>query len=53
MPSNHFITNHCVIEPDNRIGGLNTGGLGAIDIGSKSTTGGISLEFYKKNQKTL
>ena len=40
-----------VIEPSNRIGGLTTGGLGATDIGSKSSIGGISLEFYKNVKK--
>lgn len=40
-----------VIEPSNRIGGLTTGGLGATDIGSKSSIGGISLEFYKNIKK--
>lgn len=40
-----------LIEPTNRIGGLTTGGLGATDIGSKSSIGGISLEFYKNIKK--
>lgn len=35
-----------VIEPTSRIGGLTTGGLGATDIGSKTSVGGISKEFY-------
>ena len=30
-----------LIEPTNRIGGLTTGGLGATDIGSKNSIGGI------------
>lgn len=40
-----------VIEQSNRIGGLTTGGLGATDIGSKQSVGGISLEFYKNIKK--
>lgn len=40
-----------IIEPSDRIGGLTTGGLGATDIGSKPSIGGISLEFYKNIKK--
>lgn len=40
-----------VIEQTSRIGGLTTGGLGATDIGSKSSIGGISLEFYTNVKK--
>lgn len=37
-----------LIEPDNRIGGLTTGGLGQTDIGNKIAIGGISREFYER-----
>ncbi len=40
-----------IVEPSNRIGGLTTGGLGATDIGSKKSVGGISREFYKNVKK--
>ena len=40
-----------LIEPTNRIGGLTTGGLGATDIGSKNSIGGISREFYQNIKK--
>lgn len=36
-----------VVSPDNRIGGLTTGGLGQTDIGNKNVFGGIALEFYR------
>ncbi|WP_437185725.1 FAD-dependent oxidoreductase [Planctomicrobium sp. SH668] len=36
-----------VLEPDRRIGGLTTGGLGATDIGNKGAIGGLSREFYQ------
>lgn len=36
-----------LIEPQYRIGGLTTGGLGATDIGNKEAIGGISREFYQ------
>lgn len=36
-----------LIEPDSRIGGLTTGGLGQTDIGNKAAIGGISREFYE------
>src|SRR5687767_13088564 len=35
-----------VLEFDNHIGGLTTGGLGATDIGNKAAIGGIAREFY-------
>ncbi len=35
-----------LIEPESRIGGLTTGGLGQTDIGNKAAIGGISREFY-------
>lgn len=35
-----------VIEPSSRIGGMATSGLGATDIGARSTIGGIAREFY-------
>lgn len=37
-----------LIEPENRIGGLTTGGLGQTDIGNKIAIGGISREFYER-----
>jgi hypothetical protein len=36
-----------LLEPNQRIGGLTTGGLGQTDIGNKQAIGGISREFYK------
>ena len=36
-----------VVSPENRIGGLTTGGLGQTDIGNKRCFGGIALEFYR------
>lgn len=35
-----------LLEFDNHIGGLTTGGLGATDIGNKAAIGGIAHEFY-------
>ncbi len=40
-----------VIEPDRRIGGLTTGGLGQTDIGNKAAIGGIAREFYQRVRK--
>ncbi len=40
-----------LIEPDSRIGGLTTGGLGQTDIGNKAAIGGISREFYEGIKK--
>ncbi len=40
-----------IIEPNNRIGGQTTGGLGQTDIGNKHTIGGISREFYQNIKK--
>jgi len=37
-----------LIEPNLRIGGLTTGGLGQTDIGNKAAIGGISREFYEE-----
>lgn len=37
-----------VIEPDRRIGGLTSGGLGDTDVGMKQAIGGLSLEFYRR-----
>lgn len=37
-----------IINPDNHIGGLTTGGLGFTDIGNKMVIGGISREFYQR-----
>ena len=37
-----------VINPDEHIGGLTTGGLGQTDIGNKMVIGGISREFYQR-----
>src|SRR2546426_2129720 len=37
-----------VLEFDNHIGGLTTGGLGATDIGNKAAIGGIAREFYHR-----
>jgi hypothetical protein len=36
-----------LLEPESRIGGLTTGGLGQTDIGNKAAIGGISREFYE------
>lgn len=36
-----------LLEPERRIGGLTTGGLGQTDIGNKSVIGGIAREFYR------
>jgi len=36
-----------LIEPENRLGGLTTGGLGQTDIGNKQAIGGIAREFYR------
>ena len=36
-----------LIEPDARIGGLTTGGLGQTDIGNKQAIGGFAREFYQ------
>jgi hypothetical protein len=35
-----------LLEFDNHLGGLTTGGLGATDIGNKAAIGGIAREFY-------
>ncbi len=40
-----------IINPDEHIGGLTTGGLGQTDIGNKMVIGGISREFYQRIKK--
>src|SRR5262245_496313 len=35
-----------LIEPSHHLGGMTTSGLGATDIGSKTSIGGIAREFY-------
>ncbi|MEM1452858.1 MAG: FAD-dependent oxidoreductase [Planctomycetota bacterium] len=35
-----------LIDPDGRLGGLSSGGLGATDVGNASAIGGLSREFY-------
>jgi hypothetical protein len=40
-----------IINPDEHIGGLTTGGLGQTDIGNKNVIGGISREFYQRIKK--
>ena len=37
-----------VVSPDNRIGGLTTGGLGYTDIGNKQVVFGVAKQFYRK-----
>lgn len=37
-----------LLEFDQHIGGLTTGGLGATDIGNKAAIGGIAREFYSR-----
>lgn len=37
-----------VVSPDNRIGGLTTGGLGFTDIGNKQVVFGVAQQFYRK-----
>jgi len=37
-----------VLDPDDWIGGLTTGGLGQTDIGNKAAIGGLSREFYQR-----
>jgi hypothetical protein len=37
-----------ILEPSNHIGGMVTGGLGRTDIGTASTIGGMSAEFYRR-----
>ncbi len=37
-----------LIEPQKFIGGMTTGGLGATDIGSKTTVVGLAKEFYHR-----
>ena len=40
-----------IINPNDHIGGLTTGGLGSTDIGNKKVIGGISREFYQRIKK--
>ncbi|MBX3740231.1 MAG: FAD-dependent oxidoreductase [Akkermansiaceae bacterium] len=37
-----------LVEPQKFIGGMTTGGLGATDIGSKTTVVGLAKEFYHR-----
>jgi hypothetical protein len=37
-----------VVSPDQRLGGLSSGGLGETDIGNKAAIGGLSLNFYER-----
>lgn len=43
--------NLIIINSNNHIGGLTTGGLGATDIGNKQVIGGFSREFYQNIKK--
>ena len=36
-----------IVCPEQRIGGLTTGGLGQTDIGNKAAFGGLALQFYR------
>ncbi|HBC30762.1 MAG TPA: xanthan lyase [Clostridiales bacterium] len=40
-----------IVNPDNHVGGLTTGGLGSTDIGNKQVIGGFSREFYRNIKK--
>src|SRR5207237_1087787 len=37
-----------LIEPSNHLGGMTSGGLGATDIGVKSSVTGLAREFYHR-----
>ena len=37
-----------LVSPDERIGGLTTGGLGYTDIGNKQAVFGVAKQFYRK-----
>ncbi|MBT29205.1 MAG: xanthan lyase [Thalassobius sp.] len=37
-----------IVVPEDRIGGVMSGGLGWSDIGEEETIGGLSLEFFKR-----
>ncbi|MEM6671787.1 MAG: FAD-dependent oxidoreductase [Planctomycetota bacterium] len=37
-----------LIDPDGRLGGLSSGGLGATDVGNARAIGGLSREFYRR-----
>ena len=43
--------NLIIINSNNHIGGLTTGGLGATDIGNKQVIGDFSREFYQNIKK--
>ena len=36
-----------MVSPEDRIGGLTTGGLGRTDVGNPDAFGGLALEFYR------
>lgn len=38
-----------LIEPQNRLGGLTSGGLGFTDIGNKQVVTGLSKDFYRRS----
>lgn len=37
-----------LVDPNNHIGGLSSGGLGQTDIGNKFVVTGLALDFYRK-----
>jgi hypothetical protein len=37
-----------LLAPDQRLGGMTTGGLGDTDVGIERAVGGLSLEFYQR-----
>ncbi|MDO5565066.1 MAG: FAD-dependent oxidoreductase [Planctomycetia bacterium] len=37
-----------IVSPDDHLGGLSSGGLGATDSGNRSVIGGLSREFYHR-----
>lgn len=37
-----------LVSPEQRLGGMTTGGLGATDIGSKKSVTGLASEFYRR-----
>ena len=40
-----------IVSPDQRLGGLSSGGLGFTDTGNKTVIGGLSREFYHRIYK--
>lgn len=40
-----------IVSPDERLGGLSSGGLGFTDTGNKTVIGGLSREFYQRIYK--